>query len=340
MKYGQGIIEYGLSLLILSTMKKFFGRVLFSLATLTMLVISGCEENPQKVKEEFIRGSLEKINADSLKSYIQFLESMKTRFLLADNHRQVAVKIKQKFISFGYQNTVLDSFYLTFNYAGRTYDTWQYNVIATLCGKSFTDSVSIIGAHYDNYVKSGDPFDFVPGACDNASGVAAVFEIARQLHERSFTPLYTIRFVAFAGEEVGLHGSYDYVKKASENNEKIIMMLNNDMIANITASSTQSWKINIIDYSNSAGLRKEADRICTTYTSLLSYNDNTFSGSSDSYPFYLYGYKALFFIQPSLGDTYHTINDLSSACNFDYCREIVKISYALLLEKNYKYFLH
>lgn len=306
------------------------------LVTLVLLLVPGCKKNedtPQPTKES-ISESVELVRADSLESYVQWLEGMGTRFLLADNHRQVAVKIKQKFIDFGYPETKLDSFALTLDYEGYTYNTWQYNVIATLPGKDYPDSICILGAHYDNNLFSGNRFDFIPGANDNASGVAAMLEIARLMHKMSFESKFSIRFVAFAAEEYGLFGSFDYCEGAVQEDENIVMMLNNDMIAGQVDAGAKPWKVNIADYSNSTSLRKEAEKTCITYTDLESLHDNSVSGRSDSYAFYLYDYKPIYFTQETWDNTYHTVNDLSTACNFEFCREITKISFAFLLEKN------
>ncbi|MCJ7820718.1 MAG: M20/M25/M40 family metallo-hydrolase, partial [Bacteroidales bacterium] len=125
--------------------------------------------------------------------------------MLADNHRQVAVSLKNKFIQLGYPNTKLDSFNITVTFIGIEYSTTQYNVIATLAGTTEPDSICVIGAHYDNRISSaaGDPFVFVPGANDNATGVAAALEIARVMKKKAFVPSSTIQFVAFGAEEFG-----------------------------------------------------------------------------------------------------------------------------------------
>jgi len=256
--------------------------------------------------------------------------------MFADNHRQVAVNLKNKFIRLGYPDTKLDSFNVTATYKGIEYITTQYNVIATLVGKS-TDSISVLGAHYDNRISSdtGDPFVFVPGANDNATGVGAMLEIARVMKQRSFIPSSTIQFVAFGAEEFGLFGSFDFSQKASSRGENIRMMLNNDMIGIPSSSDPGMWYVNIIDYDNSHYLRSEAQRLCERYSSVGYVNDNSVAKRSDSYPFYLSGFQALFFMQNTPGSTYHTESDLVTTINYQYCREIVKISCALLVDRNY-----
>ena len=128
------------------------------------------------------------ISADSLESYVTWMEGMGTRFALADNHRDVALEISKKFKMLGYSNTRLDSFMLDRIYEDIRYQQWQYNVIATLEGIIYPDSVCIVGAHYDDNLKTGDPFSVAPGANDNASGVAAALELARVIRKNNFSP--------------------------------------------------------------------------------------------------------------------------------------------------------
>ena len=306
-------------------------------AILFILIVSGCTKpDKEEIKAQYISRLVNKINSDSLVSYVTWMQNMSTRFMFADNHRQVAVNLKNKFIRLGYPDTKLDSFNVTATYKGIEYTTTQYNVIATLVGKS-TDSISVLGAHYDNRINSdtGDPFVFVPGANDNATGVGAMLEIARVMKQRSFIPSSTIQFVAFGAEEFGLFGSFDFSQKASSRGENIRMMLNNDMIGIPSSSDPGMWYVNIIDYDNSHYLRSEAQRLCERYSSVGYVNDNSVAKRSDSYPFYLSGFQALFFMQNTPGSTYHTESDLVTTINYQYCREIVKISCALLVDRNY-----
>jgi hypothetical protein len=322
----------------LTAMVKFSSGLKIYSVLIFILIASGCTKpDKEEIKEQYISGIVNEINADSLLNYVTLMQNMTTRFMLADNHRQVAVRLKNKFIQIGYVDTKLDSFNITTIYDGIEYNTTQYNVVATLVGNTYPDSICILGAHYDDRISSaaGDPFVFVPGANDNATGVAATFEIARVMKKRFFVPSSTIQFVVFGAEEMGLYGSSDFAQKASMESVNIKMMLNNDMIGIPSSSDQGMWYVNIIDYENSHYLRSEAQRLCERYSSVECVNDNTSSGRSDSYPFYLNGFKSLFFIQNTPGSTYHTESDLVTTLNFEYCREIAKISCALLVDKNY-----
>lgn len=313
--------------------------ILFSslFAAAFLLFTTGCSKEATSGREIITVKLNNEIRADSLEAYVKWLEGMGTRFCLADNSKEIAEKIKNKFQSFGYNNARLDSFRISGNFRETyPYDKMQYNVSASIQGTFYPDSLCIIGGHYDNILRSteGDPFQVSYGANDNASGVAALLEIARVMKENNYSPGNSIIFVAFGAEETGLWGSHAWAGNAGQNNHKIKMMLNNDMIAYQPGSSATDWIINIIDYNNSYSLRSKAQTLTDKYTDLGYVNDNTYYRQSDSYPFYLNGYKALFFIGHANDPNYHTLNDRSSECNFEFCREVAKISCSLLVDAN------
>ena len=308
---------------------------LAAISTFVVICFSKCEkedsnENPNPFIQEFI----DEVSTDSLQHTVEWMQNMQTRFMLIDNRKNIAKKIQQKFIAIGYLNAQLDSFLNTRTYNEISYQTWQYNVVATLAGTPNTSEYNVLGAHYDSYTRDADLFTISPGANDNASGVAALIEIARLFKKNSLQPKKTIQFVAFAAEELGLYGSWDFAAKSSSNQHNISMMINFDMIAHWPESNSGNWTVNIIDYENSKQLRLEAEEICSTYTKLKTINDNADYNRSDSYLFYRYGYPAIFFMSSYQDNTYHTINDISSNCNYAYCREIVKASTALILKEN------
>lgn len=100
-----------------------------------------------------------------------------------------------------------------------TAPTQSYNVIAELTGTTRPEEVIVVGGHYDGH-------DISQSANDNAAGVAVVLEALRALAPHREYLGRTIRFVAFAQEEMGLIGSEDYVCRHSS--EKNMFMLNLD----------------------------------------------------------------------------------------------------------------
>ena len=84
--------------------------------------------------------------------------------------------------------------------------TWK-NLILTIPGQTIPGEIVVMSAHYDS--TSGTPTSLAPGANDNGTGSATVFEAARLL--RQFRFQRTIKLIWFTGEEQGLFGSDAYV---------------------------------------------------------------------------------------------------------------------------------
>ena len=113
------------------------------------------------------------------------------------------------------------------------------NVVALLPGSDRSQTV-IVGAHYDHLGFGGEgslsPNEFGTvhnGADDNASGTAALLEVARRMAVGP-RPDKSVLFLAFSGEERGLWGSAYYVDAPSVPLESTAAMLNMDMVGRVT----------------------------------------------------------------------------------------------------------
>ena len=105
------------------------------------------------------------------------------------------------------------------------------NVVATLPGAqpASRDRYYVVSGHYDSRVT--DVMNFTadaPGANDDASGTAAVMEMACVMSRHKFDA--SLVFMAVAAEEQGLYGSGDYAAKAKGAGMYVAGMLNNDII--------------------------------------------------------------------------------------------------------------
>jgi Zn-dependent M28 family amino/carboxypeptidase len=94
------------------------------------------------------------------------------------------------------------------------------NIEVELLGNEYPDEIIVIGAHYDSVIYS-------PGANDNASGVAAILEIARLLKRQPLSR--TVRLVAFVNEEPPFFqteamGNFVYAKRSAASKENIVAM--------------------------------------------------------------------------------------------------------------------
>jgi hypothetical protein len=102
----------------------------------------------------------------------------------------------------------------------------QQIVVAEITGRRKPKEVIVIGAHYDTVLGS-------PGADDNASGVAALIEIASLLKDVPMDK--TVRFVAFPNEEYHGEdwrnmGSYHHAKRSHDRGDRLVGMISLEML--------------------------------------------------------------------------------------------------------------
>lgn len=90
------------------------------------------------------------------------------------------------------------------------------NVVAEIPGTDKADEVVIVSGHLDSWDGPGSE-----GAQDNGTGTCIALEAARILCKVGAKPRRTIRFILWTGEEEGLFGSADYVKKHKDELPKI-----------------------------------------------------------------------------------------------------------------------
>jgi hypothetical protein len=96
-----------------------------------------------------------------------------------------------------------------------------YNTVGEIPGSEKPDEFVVLGAHLDSW-------DLAQGTTDNGTGTCVVLEAARMLVKSGIRPKRTIRFVLFTGEEQGLHGSREYVKKHKDEMAKTSLALVHD----------------------------------------------------------------------------------------------------------------
>lgn len=120
----------------------------------------------------------------------------------------------------------------------------MYNVIAKIQGAEKPEEEITIMAHYDHigverkpYILAVQPDSIYNGADDNASGVAALIEIARYFQQHP--PKRTLVFLATDAEEISLLGSKRFVKTYKDL-KKVKLALNMDMI-----SRSKSYTLNL-----------------------------------------------------------------------------------------------
>ncbi len=149
---------------------------------------------------------------------------------------------------------------------GRTQPRPTQNVVALLRGRdpALRDEYIVIGAHFDHLGRS-PMFAMDPeagdairnGADDNASGTAAVLDLARLL--KANPPRRSVIFVNFSAEELGVLGSSWFVNHPPVPIERMVAMLNFDMVGRLRndklivyGTSTATELKGIVDSANAA----------------------------------------------------------------------------------------
>ncbi len=188
-----------------------------------------------------------------------------------------------------------------------------YNVVGYLDHKA--EQTIVLGAHYDHLgygmegsLHTGEK-EIHNGADDNASGVAAILEMAEELKGKKYTD-HNYLFIAFSGEEKGLWGSNYFAKNPTIAKEKINMMVNLDMVGRLN----EERQIAIHGVGTSPSFDATLDKVNT-------YNFKTIKqlsgvGPSDHTSFYLEDIPVLHFFTGQ-HEHYHKPGDDSHLVNYD-----------------------
>lgn len=214
-----------------------------------------------------------------------------------------------------------------------------HNIIGYIDNKAPT--TVILGAHYDHlgYGEDGNSMirtgekNIHNGADDNASGTAALIELARML-KRSKATSNNYLFIAFSGEELGLFGSKYFTENPSVDLKTVNYMINMDMVGRLNDSSktltiggygtSPSWAT-VIDrnyYVSSSAAKK-------TGPSLVIKIDSSGTGPSDHTSFYRKDIPVLFYFT-GLHQDYHKPSDDADKINYAGEQTIIRHIYSVI----------
>jgi Zn-dependent M28 family amino/carboxypeptidase len=202
-----------------------------------------------------------------------------------------------------------------------------------------SDKTVVLGAHYDHlgYGEDGNSMYRGPeklihnGADDNASGTAALIELAKLLKQSKFKSNNYL-FIAFSGEELGLFGSKYFVEHPAIDLKKVNYMINMDMVGRLNDSS---HVLTIGGYGTSPlwGDLLNSNNSEKKYF-ILKY-DSSGTGPSDHTSFYRKDIPVLFFFT-GLHKDYHRPSDDWDKINYNGELHVVKYIYQLIEDLNDK----
>jgi hypothetical protein len=269
---------------------------------------------------EFIAAQISEAN---LRAQVDILQAFQTRFASTAACEDAGQYIYGYLQGLGLDDVRFQPFTFAGAYGSR-------NVIAEKTGETFPEAILIICAHYDSTSGASTRTTQAPGADDNASGTAAVLETARIL--ASFPLDFTVRFIAFSAEEWGLFGSRSYAQEARLAGEKIIGVINLDMIAYADAMPED---LTLIVNGVSGWLAGRFGQAAETYSGLASSPIvNASFTYSDHASFWDMGYPALLAIEdePLANPYYHTTSDRTNTLNFSFFSDATRSALALVSE--------
>ena len=227
-------------------------------------------------------------------------------------------------------------------------DSVMYNVIGELSGTDPEAGYYIVCAHYDAIGTRSRDWDWrtdpAPGADDNATGVALVIESARVLADRQFP--WSVRFIAWSGEELGLWGSRHYAAEALAGDERILGVFNFDMIGfndlhdriELVSNPESLWLADLMRSANERyGIGLRVDLL-----------EDRYAGLSDHAPFWARGYDAILGIENylpfdsttagvrdgvyRLNTQYHTVRDVPDSLNWELVAGVTRLTVATLAQ--------
>ncbi len=174
------------------------------------------------------------------------------------------------------------------------------NVCAMVAGTQKPDSFIFITAHYDHLGGMGKDTYF-PGANDNASGVALLLSLAK--YYATHPQKYSIAFILFAGEEIGLLGSKYYVENPLVPLKNIRFLTNTDLAGTGVDGITV---VNATEFPKEFALMQKVN---TDGKYLKAINPRGKAANSDHYFFTEKGVPAFFFYTLGGISAYHDVFD-------------------------------
>ena len=209
------------------------------------------------------------------------------------------------------------------------------NVIAWLEGSdpALKDEYIVIGAHLDHLGSRGGAM--YPGADDNGSGSTAILSIARALATNPVKPKRSVLFIWFAAEEIGLVGSRHYCDNPILPIDKMVCMLNIDMVGRNEEKEGETAEdnkqtIHLIGSKQGQTELHDAILEANKYVNFtFEYDEESVFGRSDQASFYNKGIPVAFLFGGFHPD-YHQPSDKVEKIDFDKIASAARLNYMVI----------
>lgn len=191
----------------------------------------------------------------------------------------------------------------------------QPSIILTIQGTTLPSEIVVLGGHQDSINSSGGSTANAPGADDDASGIACLTEAIRVLMTTGFRPQRTVKFMAYAAEEVGLRGSNAIAADFVARSQNVVGVLQLDM----TNFKGSSFDIVMFQDFTNAAQNTFVQNLITTYQPTMTIGTSSCGyGCSDHAAWHNRGFPASFPHEATFqtgNSAIHTLNDTISRSN-------------------------
>jgi hypothetical protein len=196
-----------------------------------------------------------------------------------------------------------------------------HNVVFALPGRDpkLRDQWIVVGAHLDHLgVRGGEIYH---GADDNASGCAGVIEVAKAFARRLRKPGRSLLFCFFTGEERGFIGSRHLAEHMPVPMERVVAMVNADMI-----SRDETRSIHVVGPQTADSLRAVVERANEPIGLNLLYDHPEWTYQSDHFVFFRQKVPFVYFGVDDHED-YHEPTDTADKINRDLIEAVSRLVY-------------
>ena len=189
------------------------------------------------------------------------------------------------------------------------------NVIGLLPGSdpALVNEIVLLCAHYDHL--GHGPNGYYPGASDNASGVAALLEIAEKFSFVKERPKRTICFAAFDAEEPGSLGAFAFTRRNDYEDSKISAVVNVDMLGR-SFLGMLSASLFIVGSENHPDIRKEVFRAGKKVGLKIIPINSLFIGPVGDHRAFASNNRPVLFFSCGLFSDYHKTTDTPDKINY------------------------
>ena len=288
------------------------------------------------IGDERISGMGDMISIENLRQHVQSIHFDRNPHDHYLELEQAALYIRNEFLKVGLK--VKEE---PFQWEGKFYK----NIVAEKKGMTSPDKVFILGAHYDAVPGS-------PGADDNASAIAVLLEVARNIQALPLDP--TVKLIAFSLEEDGQIGSAYYAERAKRRGEDIIGMISLEMVGFTHLRQDYPPYLNRKYYPNvgdfiaivgNEGSKALLERICRSFKTYIPQLPTEFllvpgngdgmeeARLSDHSPFWDRGFPAIMVTDTAFlrNPNYHLPSDKMETLDFEFMRKVtIGIYYSIV----------